>query len=287
MLPHNEACRACNKKRKFCKCNGKQITERTVVLVPVRDTITKPTTRCLEQRFTDGEVEVLVEVGKPVDIARNELTKRVLALPDRPRYVIWADADAVWTSGTFDRLRGDIRKLDNVRSLIGVLHGPRSVGAEAHVMKVLHPSGGTPIQWGIDYPKAQNDPSALVQVVFLGAHMLAHDIRLFDALPSNPWSPRVGECSEDFGFIMRVHEAKGSVWCDTACPVFHFDEEAGYGYLPGHFPPFTFGSEGQRCEVPDDGTGWAHLRRTRKRSYGELVDSHMLANKIRATAMVR
>ena len=257
-------------------------TERTVVLMPIRDHVTEPTQRCLDL-FTDGNVEVLTEVGLPVDVARNRLIERVKSLADRPRYVIWTDADAVWTSGAFDILRDSIRKC-GPHALIGVLHGPRCVRAEAAALRVIHPPTGTPIQWGIDYPVHPADPKALIRVAFVGAHMLAHDVRLLDALKSHPWTPRHRyECSEDFAFTARVYEARGSVWCHAGLLVFHYDEDRAVAFAPGYLPPFMIDNTGQPQPMADDGTGWANLRQSNKRSYGSTVDAQMERNRILAT----
>lgn len=261
------------------------VEERTVVLMPMRDRATLPTQRCLESK-TDGPCEVLTEIGLPVDVARNRLAERVLSLPNRPRYVIWADSDAVWDANTFERLRDDVRRLGPA-ALVGVLHGPRAVHSHPHAMLNTKPPLGTPIEWGTHYPKTMEDPSALLPVTFVGGHMYAHDVRLLDRLGPQPWTPTQHDCSEDFAFVMRVHRSGGSVWCDTAVPVFHFDEASGFGYLPGYCGPFMADANGRMEQVEDAQIAARAARQQTRRSYGSVVDEQMEQHKRTALAVAR
>lgn len=282
--PKNARC-SCGsgRKTKFC-CGTAPKPERTAVLMPLRDGISLPTQRCL-QKFNDGDLLFLAERGLPVEQARNRLVERVLALPQhsRPRYVIWADSDAVWQAGTFDRLRSHVRRL-GPRALIGVLHGPRAVGAHPAVLTAVHPPQGTPLQWGVDYPKEPSDETALMRVMFAGSHMYAHDVRLLESLGEHPWTPRPTECSEDLAFTNRVHRIGGEVWCDTSLPVLHYDERRGYAFTPGHFGPFTIAEDGRPEAAPGDPETWERLglRVAEDRSYGPLIDEHRLRSKTRA-----
>jgi len=237
----------------------------TAVLVPLRDRICAPTADALA--LTAGaDATVLTEVGLPVDVARNRLAARALAL--RPDVVVWCDADAVWEDAQlFDRLRSDVVRL-GPRALVGVVHCRREPMARAAAALDAKDFAGSPLEPGRHFPKAPSDPAALLRVGFVGAHVWAHAVELLDALGSDPFALGPHDPSEDSAFARRVREAGGASYVDCSAVVLHYDEQRDAAYAPEQ-PPFRHIAGRWQPDPSWNGRAAVAV----PRSYGNTVDT--------------
>jgi Glycosyltransferase like family 2 len=250
--------------------NPKLMNVSIATLIPVRDQITSFTIDALNR---DGLSPCTV-TGKPVDEARNELVRRVLAIDPAPDVVLWIDADAWWPSGTVDKLLNLLHqpRVDVATGFFGV----REAFRPPTILKTLGDPKSFARPGGEDCPVGQG-----LRVGYSGLHFVAHRRSLLERLGPDPFSVTGSGDGEDAAFCRRILAVGGTIVCHTGAPVAHVGDD-GFAYLPGA-PRFVIRDNGLH-QVPTEVPKASFVR---DRSYGTAVDERMDAfHKERRAAIV-
>ena len=185
--------------------------------MPIRDRM-EPETEFALRNNTGFGYELLTEVGLPVDVARNRLTKRALA--STADQIVWADADAFWLPGCLERM---LSWVTDPLKVIGSVYGGRMQFAVVNARQT-----SAPVTVSFDLIRSVD---GLIPCVFLGAHVLACSRGLLERLGPDPWTLNGADRSEDNAFARRVREADCGQYLDTRAWTFHV--EKGVMYVPG------------------------------------------------------
>lgn len=198
---------------------------------------------------------VLAVVGKPVDVARDELaimaqqTARELRAGNTGMrvFVAWIDDDSWWPRGTLGRLVSTLKARSDLQIVCGY-YGKR---VPCSVANVSHWPKGVPHTGHLPNPLRERKPEYLVPVVLAGMNLVVHPVELLDALGPNPFTLDGTPCgSEDGAFFHRAQAIGAKAVMDIAAVVAHCD--SGVAYIPNVRPGRIV--DGEFVTIPDDRT---------------------------------
>jgi hypothetical protein len=225
-----------------------------VIAMPVRDEISEPTKYALAHHTPPHRL--LTVVGKPVDEARNDLAKQVLALDPVPEFFVWIDDDAWWLPRSIEALSNVLRQLPQVAMVAGsfsrrIPHTPatawRIAGDPASALVPVRPgTAGGNCTW-----------TDVVQIEECGLHacvVRTPAIRLlgdapFSVLPALP---------EDQAFCQRLREHGFEIVCAPGIMFLHYDVKTDLAYAPAQPPLRIEGGKGRLL----DGRDTANIRKS-------------------------
>jgi len=193
------------------------LKQTVAVLTPVRDVPTAEYKFAMKNNFSLDH-QVLTVKGKPVDEARNMLAQEVLALEPRPKYTVWADADAFFLAGTIERLIADLETLPGDSAIVP-MHGRRTSESDPLVHRIVSPS----ILEVMSLPNAPPGSEPIIERVdYTAFHLLVHQTSLLERMPNNPFSIRDGDWRcEDHTFCENLRSIGGGIYVDATCPTWH------------------------------------------------------------------
>lgn len=182
------------------------------VCTPVYDMYQPAMIRSL--RFLDfpgGQGMILETPGKPLDVARQEMTAQALTVPE-VTHILWVDADMVFPQDALKQLLA--HKLPIVGALCFERREPYN--------STIHVGG----KLQSDYPRNQ-----LMKVDSTGGAFLLTERRVYDAIsvkfqPRGWWWPMTVDTLDnriagDESFLIRAKECGFDVYVDTACKTGH------------------------------------------------------------------
>lgn len=180
------------------------------VCMPLRDVMEYETEYALIHNSPRNS-NVFVELGLPVDVARNKIAKRVQETD--AEFVVWIDSDMVWQRGSIEKL---IKTLDENVDL-----------AIAYFCARVPFQGA--MAWDLNGDQVMlAKPGDLIELSYGGFGMAAHRRELLDRVGPDPFT--IEEFSEDTSFYKRVQQAGGRVVLNAGVPVAHMD--LGRAFLP-------------------------------------------------------
>lgn len=218
-------------------------TPTVAVLTPIRD-ITTPEYKFAMKNNFSLDHQVLTVKGKPVDEARNQLVREVLALDPRPDFTVWLDADAFFLVGTIERLMADLETLPEGSAIVP-MHGRRTSESDPLVHRIVSPS----ILEVLSLPNAPPGSEPIIERAdYTAFHLLVQRTSLLERMPNNPFSIRDGDWRcEDHTFCENLRSIGGGIFVDATCPTWHIGrgivlneadevEIRDVAYCPGYLP---------------------------------------------------
>lgn len=206
------------------------MTKKTVVALcmPVADRIDPncfQSYRFLDRSGVDAWHHFSI-TGFPVDIARNEITRQVLANPDIT-HLLWIDDDMVYPPGALQRM------LAHDLPFVGGLCFDRRHPYKPVLARYFHPSWGydpNALGWLFDYP-----PDEVIEVDATGGAFLLVKREVYEAISAKHgegdpawahwWTPLPWHgASEDLSFCRRAQEAGYTLRVDTGLKIGHVGE---------------------------------------------------------------
>jgi hypothetical protein len=205
-----------------------------ISLIPVRDRISKETSTALTANNESHELLLLTEERQPVDVARNILARRALAVANDPSifpatqdpFVFWIDSDAFFLAGTLTTMIHQLKQNPWI-DVLAPLSGPRI----ANHIAAGHTREGDLMSF--PHPGVNCQPGDIVEAVFVSTHFFAHRASLLTKLGDEPFgSPTDLEWTDDGYFCMNARKHGARLAITTAIPVFHVEERTGAAFLP-------------------------------------------------------
>jgi hypothetical protein len=165
-------------------------------------------------------------VGRPVDVARNELAAIALREGSPESLCLWIDDDCYWSPGTIPLLVQVLRHVGT--EVVTALFGPRVPFATPLCMMRLHDTSSAPRE-GRDYIAGQ-----VIPIESAGMNFVLHRTALLSAIGPEPFTPLRDSLGEDHSFFERLRTAGARVSLATGIAVAHCDGELAF--LPGRRP---------------------------------------------------
>jgi hypothetical protein len=192
-----------------------------VIAMPMRDKPTPETERALKHNTPPHRF--ITVTGLPVDEARNELARKVLALTSD--VVVWIDADSWWFPNAIPSLLDVLAQNSEIGVLTG-FYGYREAFRPPVVWKRIGEETSF-VRLGEDCPQGH-----AVQIASAGFQMVAMRRSVLERVGDDPFSVADVQDSEDAAFFRRCRDHGIISACHTGVPVVHIGDD-GYGYLPG------------------------------------------------------
>jgi hypothetical protein len=192
-----------------------------VIAMPMRDKMTRETELAL--KYNTPPHRFITVTGLPVDEARNDLARKVLALTSD--VVVWIDADSWW----FPNAIPSLLHLLHVVPVIGVVtgfYGYREAFRPPLVWKRIGEDASF-VRPGEHCPQGD-----ALQIETAGFQMVAMRRNVLERIGDDPFSVADVQDSEDTAFFRRCRDHGIMSACHTGVPVVHIGDD-GYGYLPG------------------------------------------------------
>lgn len=189
----------------------------------IRDRPTSETERALKENTPRHRLVTVA--GLPVDEARNELVRKVLALTPKPEVVVWIDADSFRFANAISSLLGVLGQFPDV-GVVTAFDGYRDAFRPPLVWKRI---GGdaTFVRPGEDCPQGH-----VLQIGTAGFQMVAMRRSVLERIGVDPFSVTDVQDGEDTAFFIRCQAYGVISACHTGVPVAHVGDD-GYAYLPG------------------------------------------------------
>jgi hypothetical protein len=229
-----------------------------VIAMPMRDKMTRETELALKHNTPPHRLVTVT--GLPVDEARNELARQVLALNPVPKVIVSIDDDAYWDRGAVEALTDTLNRLPEY-AMVTAAYSPRLPGAPIAAWLSTDPKS----QLAPVLPGAPNY-GKVIPIARCGLHAYAVRTDALRALGADPYA--VAGADESFSFCDRLIAKGFRIGCATAVPFAHCDVTTGLAFLPGA-PPLKIENGIARVFVRD---GVMEFRGD-GRSYGPAVDA--------------
>jgi hypothetical protein len=200
-----------------------------VIAMPTRGRISEPTRYALANHT--GPHRLLTIEGLPVDEARNELARRVLALNPVPEFVVWLDDDAYWVPGGVESLVGFLAQNPHV-AMVATSFSPRIPYTSAMAWREAGKSALIPVPPGA--PGGNCTWADVVPIAECGLHACAIRTSALRALGDDPFTPT--DVPEDLAFCRRLKSQGFEIVCVAGLAFLHFDVDTGLAYAPAQPP---------------------------------------------------
>lgn len=195
--------------------------------MPTRAEPTQPTRWALDHNTPPHRL--LVERGQPVDVARNALARRIVALRPQPEFVLLCDDDAWWLPGSVEKLLALMHECPRLSALVPM--------ACARAVEAPCMAGRQDEDWNVPIFPSEYGPDELLPVSWAGAHVMLLRGEVLRQVGADPFAPlEHAPVSEDLAFCQRLVRAGHQLALSTAVTVAHVDADHGLAFVPEGWP---------------------------------------------------
>ena len=207
-----------------------QALESLIIALPSRVRPSKDTAQALRDNLGPVQATILQCIGKPVDVARNQLAAEILEVAgDSNPYVLWLDDDAWFSEGTVQIILDILRARQDI-SLVTAHCGPR-VPFSTPFGHMRDDDGHSPPRWKVDFELGDLVPIALGSM-----HFVMHRANLLRAVGPSPFAlvkrppdlARKFKPGEDHEFYRRVRAVGGLCVMASGVVVAHCENDVAF-----------------------------------------------------------